>query len=93
MSIISPTRNPTHSPTGFNFSSNGTEPNFTFPIFNETFVSNTTDAVDPWLIALSVVVPIVEELARLIVPRILHPERYKPLPKTQYELLATGTEG
>lgn len=41
----------------------------------------------------SVVVPIVEELARLIVPRILHPERYKPLPKTQYELLATGTEG
>jgi len=39
----------------------------------------------------SVVVPIVEELARLMVPRILNPERYRPLPKAQYELLATGT--
>lgn len=41
----------------------------------------------------SVVVPVVEELARLMVPRILSPERYRPVPHVQRELLATGTEG
>jgi DNA (cytosine-5)-methyltransferase 1 len=41
----------------------------------------------------SVVVPIVEELAKLIVPRVLHPGRFTPKPAIQYELLATGTEG
>lgn len=41
----------------------------------------------------SVVVPIVEELARIMVPRVLAPERYKPVPRLQYELVATGTEG
>ncbi len=41
----------------------------------------------------SVVVPVVEELAKLIVPRVLSPERYVPRPKPQLELLATGTEG
>lgn len=38
----------------------------------------------------SVVVPIAEEIARLMVPRILNPERYRPLTRAQYELLATS---
>jgi DNA (cytosine-5)-methyltransferase 1 len=38
----------------------------------------------------SVVVPVVEEIARVMVPRMLHPERFRPLPKTQLELLATS---
>ena len=41
----------------------------------------------------SVVVPIIEEIARVMVPRVLTPERYRPAPRVQYELLATGTEG
>jgi DNA (cytosine-5)-methyltransferase 1 len=40
----------------------------------------------------AVVVPVVEELARLMVPRILNPERFKPASKPQYELLV-ATEG
>lgn len=36
----------------------------------------------------SVVVPVVSELARLIVPRLLYPDRYKPVARAQYELLA-----
>lgn len=39
----------------------------------------------------SVVVPIVEELARLIIPRVLNPERYRPLPKAQLEMLAANS--
>lgn len=39
----------------------------------------------------SVVVPIIEELAKLMVPRILHPERYRPCTKAQYELLGAGS--
>jgi DNA (cytosine-5)-methyltransferase 1 len=38
----------------------------------------------------SVVVPIVEELAKLIVPRVLHPHRFAPKLPVQYELLAVG---
>ncbi len=41
----------------------------------------------------SVVVPIVEELARIMVPRVLAPDRYKAVPRMQYDLLATGTDG
>ena len=35
----------------------------------------------------AVVVPVVEALARLIVPRVLHPERYPPVLADQLELL------
>jgi DNA (cytosine-5)-methyltransferase 1 len=41
----------------------------------------------------AVVVPVVEEIARIMVPRIITPDRYKPVPRVQLELLATGTEG
>ncbi len=41
----------------------------------------------------SVVVPVVEEIAKIMVPRIVSPERYKPIPRLQLEFLATGTEG
>jgi DNA (cytosine-5)-methyltransferase 1 len=41
----------------------------------------------------AVVVPVVEEIARIMVPRIITPERYKPVPRVQLELLATGTDG
>lgn len=38
----------------------------------------------------SVVVPVVEELAKLVVPRVLHPERFPVKPSPQYEFLATA---
>lgn len=38
----------------------------------------------------SVVVPVVEELARLMVPRVLSPERYPPASRMQMELLSAG---
>jgi DNA (cytosine-5)-methyltransferase 1 len=41
----------------------------------------------------SVVVPVVEAVARLMVPRILHPEKYPPKPVDQLSLMATGTNG
>jgi DNA (cytosine-5)-methyltransferase 1 len=41
----------------------------------------------------SVVVPVVEELARLMVPRLLDPASYPPKADDQLELLKTGTRG
>jgi DNA (cytosine-5)-methyltransferase 1 len=41
----------------------------------------------------SVVVPVVEAVARLMVPRILSPELFPPKPIAQLSLLATGTHG
>jgi DNA (cytosine-5)-methyltransferase 1 len=38
----------------------------------------------------AVVVPIIEEIAKVMVPRVLSPERYPPVHRVQYELLATG---
>lgn len=38
----------------------------------------------------SVVVPVVEELAKIIVPRVLHPDRYPAKPKLQYDLLESA---
>jgi DNA (cytosine-5)-methyltransferase 1 len=38
----------------------------------------------------SVVVPVIEELARVIVPRILHPSRYPAPLRDQYELLESA---
>lgn len=41
----------------------------------------------------SVVVPLVRELAKLIVPRMLHPDEFPPLETSQFELMPTGTDG
>lgn len=41
----------------------------------------------------SVVVPIVEEIARVMVPRVLNPHLYPPSSNEQLELLQTGTDG
>jgi DNA (cytosine-5)-methyltransferase 1 len=38
----------------------------------------------------SVVVPVVESVAKLVVPRLLYPERFRPLEKIQLELAPTG---
>ncbi len=41
----------------------------------------------------SVVVPLVRELAKLIVPRLIFPDQFKPVEIGQLELLSTGTGG
>jgi DNA (cytosine-5)-methyltransferase 1 len=41
----------------------------------------------------SVVVPVVEEIARMMMPRVLAPQVYPPRSNEQLELLQTGTDG
>lgn len=38
----------------------------------------------------SVVVPVVDAVAKLLVPRLLHPERFRPVPSAQLDLAPTG---
>lgn len=40
----------------------------------------------------SVVVPVVEAIARVMIPRVLNPAEYPPKTRTQLDLLATGTD-